>query len=177
MSHIWEHEEEYLQLQLDINRAKRQNNTILLSELQARHKLLDDSMWQSLTERFRELHPFVSVGAALAHTATTMGVPYPQMDISHVKTNNGRFIYILFHKRHGIQVWPILERGYYSVELYIYNEHTSWCFRGHSTSLMETTHVVSLWLHRHHSIDDIHELFSWMSSEPFQHAGPRMTFD
>ena len=65
MSHRWEHEDEYLQLRLALNRAKREGNTTLIDELQARIKIFDDMRRLDKTEHFPELAAFSSVVEAL----------------------------------------------------------------------------------------------------------------
>ena len=178
MSHQWEYEAEYIQLALDMNRALREGNTVLYEQLEARKHKFDDLMWASKIAHFKELDPYRTVVEALRATANRLGLPFPDLTDLHNKTGDGQFLFGVADGKRTVQIWPMEDRGYYSIEVYDYERSEGGlCYQGHTTSLDESTIVLSRWFVERCSIDGLHTQFAWMSHEPLQLSGSRMTFE
>jgi len=180
MSLRWEHEEEYFQIMDAIQRAKKKGDTHLLEQLQARIKVFDDMMWHSMTAYFTELAHYSSVVEALERTAAKLGIPFPNLGDADNNTGDGQFIFGVSDGIRSIQIWPMEDRGYYSIEIYQYsgeNYEQRVCYKGQTTSLDEATSVLSRWFVERCPIDVLQAQFPWMPREPFQLSSPRMTLE
>lgn len=70
------------------------------------------------------------------------------------------------------------DRGYYSLEIFSYEQTQQGdCYQGQTRLLEESAIVVSRWLMEYCSIESLHAQFPWMSREPLRLTGPRMTFE
>lgn len=178
MAQRWEHEAEYIQLALDMNRALREGNAVRYEQLAARKRTFDDLMWASITAHFTELAAYRTVVEALRATANRLGLPFPDLTDPQTKTGDGQFFFGVADGKRTVQIWPMEDRGYYSIEVYDYERSEGGlCYQGHTTSLDESTIVLSRWFVERGSIDGLHTQFAWMSREPLQLSGSRMTFE
>lgn len=178
MSHQWEHKLEYIQLVLDMNRALRDGDYIHFEQLRARKTNFDRLLWDIKKDHFKELLPYHTVTDALVATASHLGVTFPDLKDPHIRTGDGQFIFGISDGQRTVQIWPMEDLGYYSIEIFVYIDSISGlCYEGHTTSLDEATIVLSRWFMERCSIESLHAQFPWMSREPLRLTGPRMTFE
>jgi hypothetical protein len=178
MSHRWEHEDEYIQLRLDMNRAQREGDTVLYEQLRPRIEELDRMIWRSMTDGFPELASYQTVVEALRHMAASLNLPFPDLANPNNNTGDGKFIFGVSNGQRTVQVWPMEDRGYYNVEVFDY-EHSEdgVCYKGRTTSLEAATIVLSRWFVERCSIESLHAQSPWIAQEPLRLSGPRMTFE
>jgi hypothetical protein len=167
----WKHEREYIQLLLAINHAQREGNSVLYEQLQERIKVLDRMRWHSKTEVFIELAPYQTLVEALEQTATRLRITFPDLAAEHNQTGDGQFIFGVSDGVRTVQIWPMESRGHYDIEVYALGV----CYRGQTTSLDEATIALSRWFVERCLIEALHAQFPWMSRDPLQLTGPRMT--
>ncbi len=178
MTHKWEHEDEYFGIMDAMERAQQTGNTLLYAQLQARMAELDAIMWQSLIAAFTELTPYQSIVDALRHKARHLGVAFPNLTDPHNFTGDGQFNFGVSDDLRTVQIWPRESRGCYSIDLFDYaNTLQDHCYQGDAPSLEQATRVLSLWFVERATIADVHAHCPWMSREPFQLTGPRVTFE
>jgi hypothetical protein len=139
---------------------------------------LDAIKWQAKVEAFAELAPYHSFVAALHHTALQLGVSFPDLTDPHNFTGDGQFVFGVADDLRTVQIWPRKSRGCYSIDLFDYADTPEGhCYQGDATSLEQATRVLSLWFVERATIADVHAHCPWMSPEPFQLTGPRVTFE
>ena len=178
MAHQWEYGEEYLEIKSAFRRAQKAGDHVLCEQLRPRMEELDEMMWRSMTDGFPELAPYQSVVEALRHTAVRLHLPFPDLNNPSNRTGDGQFIFGVSDDLRTVQIWPLEDRGYYSIEVYDYEHQAEGlCYRGQTTSLKEATIVLSRWFVERCSIDTLHIQLPWMLRTPFQLSGPRMTFE
>jgi hypothetical protein len=178
MSEQWEYGEEYLEIKSAFRHAQKAGDHALCEQLRPRIEELDRMMWHSMTDGLPELAPYQTVVQALQQTASRLGLRFPDLSDSHNRTGDGQFLFGVSDGQRTVQIWPMEDRGSYSIEVYDY-EHTEngACYQGHTTSLEEATIVLSQWFVERCSIGYLHTQFAWMSREPLQLSGSRMTFE
>lgn len=179
MSHRWEYEDEYLHISSTLRRARKEGNLEQHQDLQARKDELDAMMWHSLTEGFPELAAYQTVREALEQIAAHIGCSFPDLNAPANKTDEGKFIFGVSDGIRTVQIWPLDDRRYYSVEVFEYGEgyEQGRCYKGRTTSLEEATILLSRWFVERCSIEELHTQLPWMSREPFKLEGPRMTME
>jgi hypothetical protein len=171
--HKWEHGDEYLKLNSALRAAKKVGDEALYQQLQARIQVLDDMMWRSVTDGFPELAPYHSVVEALEKTALRLGAPFPNLADARYRTGDGKFIFGVSDGIRSIQIFPLEDRGYHDIEIY----ERGVCYKGQTRSLEEAARVLNQWFMEGCSIEVLHTQFPWISSQPFQLPGPRMTLE
>lgn len=178
MSHRWEYEDEYIQLSLGLNRAAREGDQALYQQLSARKQELDDIMWQTKVNVFTELKPFRSVVDAFRHTALRLGVAFPDLSNPRYRTGDGKFLFGVSDNQRTVQIWPMEDRGYYSVEIFDYEtSETGKCYQGQTQSLEEATLVITRWFVDRQSIGVLHQGLPWIAQDPLHLTEPRMSFE
>jgi hypothetical protein len=179
MSHRWEFGEEYQQLSSKYRKAIAENDEITVQRVKPRLDELHGIMWQSEVNGFPELAPFSTLAEALEKLCYKNGLPFP--DLSDRKKNYtgkgdlrelGRFLFGVGNTKRSIQIMPMEDRGYISIEVYVDGA----CYKGNTASVEDTAIVLSRWYMLECSIEELHQQFPWMSNEPFKLNGPRVTY-
>lgn len=181
MSHKWEYEDEYLRLKSAFRRAQKEGDLRLCEHLQPRIKELDEIKWRSKTAGFPELESYRSIVDALQQTAAMLNIPFPNLADPVNSSGDGQFIFGVSDGIRTVQIWPLQSRGYYDVEVYRYDipdhEDEGVCYQGQTTSLDESTIVLSRWFVERCTIASLHAQFPWISEEPHRLSGPRMSLE
>lgn len=169
---------EAIQLQLDLNRAKREGNRAAYQQIQARLAVIHADWWRTKVAYFGELAPYQTFVEALAATAQRLGLAFPDRTDPRHHGGDGYFIFGISDGERTVQIFPMEDRGYYDVELFDYDPaHTERCYKGHTTSLTAAATVLSRWYMERCAIESLHAQFPWLPQEPFRLDGPRMTFE
>jgi hypothetical protein len=135
-------------------------------------------MWQSMISRFIELAPYSTIVEALEQTARRLNLSFPDLNDAHNRAGDGRFSFGVSDGLRTIQIWPMESRGCYDVELLDYTQSPDGhCYKGQTTSLKQVTVALSRWFVERCSIESLHVQLPWMSREPLQLSGSRMTLE
>lgn len=179
MSNKWEFEDEYLQLSSEYRKAKKEGNSSVIQRVKPRLDELNRIMWQSMVNGFPELTPYSSLVEALEQLCLKKNLPFP--DLNDRERNftgkgdwreTGRFIFDVGNRNRSIQIFPMESRGYIDIEVY----EGKFCYKGQTSSVMESAIVLSKWYMQGCSIKELHQQFSWMPDEPLKLSGPRVTY-
>jgi len=179
MSHKWEFEDEYLRLDSEFRKARKEGDEVIMQRVKPRLDELNGIRWQSKVIGFPELAPYSTLVEALEKLCLKNRLPFP--DLSDRKKNFtgkgnlqdfGRFLFGVGNTKRSIQIWPMEDRGYISIE--VYDDET--CYKGKSKSIEEAAIVLSRWYTQECSIEELHQQFPWMPVEPFRLIGPRVTY-
>jgi len=179
MSHRWEFEDEYLQLSSEYRKAKNEGDKNTIHRVKPRLEVLDNIRWQSKVDAFPELAAYSTLVEALEKLCHKNRLPFP--DLTDRKKNYtgeddlkefGRFIFGVGSSKRSVEIWPMEDRGYVSIE--VYDDDT--CYKGKTPSIEDAAIVLSRWYMQECSIEELHQQFPWMSDKPFQLTGPRVTY-
>jgi hypothetical protein len=179
MNFKWEHEDEYLKLDSEFRRARKVGDIETMQQIKPRLDELDGMMWKFKTNGFPELAPYSSLVEALEQLCLENRLPFP--DLNNREQNftgkgdweeTNRFIFGVSNRERSVQIFPMEDRGYIDIELY----EGDFCYKGQTSSVLESALVLSKWYMQECSIRELHRQFPWMPVEPFSLSRPRVTY-